>query len=113
MHKCGQSNSCFSEKVMVQDKVCTNWQFTTAGSQAIYTDNISSTITGTGYVKVDSAVGTVSVDFFRTGDTTAFHTLLIPAKGSASFTIFRFNVISITTTSAAHGEFCITVRYSL
>lgn len=46
--------SCCSDKVIVQDKVCSNWQLAAAGTQIIYSNNISQTINGTGYVKYET-----------------------------------------------------------
>ncbi|MGG1639454.1 hypothetical protein BK120_25320 [Paenibacillus sp. FSL A5-0031] len=105
--------SCCSDKVIVQDKVCSNWQLAAAGTQIIYSDNISQTINGTGYVKYETGTAPLTVNFFRTGIVAAIQTIVIPVGGSASFTVARFNTISLTTTAAAQGEFCITVRYSL
>jgi len=105
--------SCCSDKTIVQDKVCTSWQLTAAGTQVIYSDNVSQTISGTGYVKFETGTGTLTVSFFRTGVVAALQTITIPAGGSASFSVTRFNNISITSTAAAQGEFCITVRYAL
>jgi hypothetical protein len=105
--------SCCSEKIIVQDKVCINWALAAAGTQTIYIDNISQVINGTGYITSDTGAGTVTVNFFRTGVVAAIQTIVIPAEGSASFTISRFNSITLTTTAAAQGEFCITVRYNL
>jgi hypothetical protein len=105
--------SCCSDKVVVQDKVCINWALAAAGTQTIYTDNISQSINGTGYVKAETGTGTVTVNFFRTGVVAAIQTIVVPAGGSTSFTVSRFNTISLTTTAAAQGEFCITVRYAL
>lgn len=105
--------SCCSEKITVQDKVCTNWQLAAAGTQIIYSDNISQTISGTGYVNFETGTGTLTVNFFKTGIVAAIETIVIPAGGSGSFTVARFDTISITSTAAAAGEFCITVRYTL
>ncbi|GFZ90664.1 hypothetical protein GCM10008018_41330 [Paenibacillus marchantiophytorum] len=105
--------SCCSEKIIVQDKVCTNWQLVAAGTQTLFTDNISQIITGTGYVKSEIGTGTITVNFLRTGVVAPIQTITIPAGGSSSFSVARFNTISVTTTAAAQGEFCITVRYSL
>ncbi|MGO4185797.1 DUF3992 domain-containing protein [Paenibacillus sp. MCAF9] len=105
--------SCCSEKIIVQDKVCLNWQLAAAGTQTLYTDNISQIITGTGYVSYETGTAPLTVNFFRTGIVAAIQTIVIPVGGSASFTVARFNTISLTTTAAAQGEFCITVRYSL
>lgn len=105
--------SCCTEKIIVQDKVCSNWQLAAAGTQIIYADNISQIISGTGYVKYESGTGALTVNFFRTGVVAAIQTLVIPAGGSASFTVSRFNTISLTSTTTVQGEFCITVRYTL
>jgi len=105
--------SCCSEKIIVQDKVCLNWQLAAAGTQTLYTDNISQIITGTGYVTYETGTGTLTVNFFGTGIVAPIQTIVVPVGGSASFTVARFSSISLTTTAAAQGEFCITVRYSL
>lgn len=110
---CNTPLSCCSDKIIVQDKVCTNWQLTAAGTQIIYSDNISQTISGTGYVTFETGTGTLTVNFFRTGIVAAIETIVIPSGGSGSFTVSRFDNISITSTAEAAGEFCITVRYSL
>ncbi|GAB6988226.1 DUF3992 domain-containing protein [Paenibacillus pini] len=110
---CDTSLSCCSEKIIVQDKVCTNWQLTAAGTQTIYSDNVAQIINGTGYVKYETGIGTLTVNFFRTGVVAAIQTIVIPAGGSTSFTVSRFDTISLTSTAAAQGEFCITVRYSI
>ncbi|RXZ78683.1 DUF3992 domain-containing protein [Paenibacillaceae bacterium] len=113
MSMCSSELSCCTEKVIVQDKVCTNWQLAAAGTQTIYSDNVSQTINGTGYVKFETGTGTLTVNFLRTGVVAPLQTIVIPSGGSASFSVARFNTITITSTAAAQGEFCITVRYSL
>ncbi|AJS58240.1 DUF3992 domain-containing protein [Paenibacillus sp. IHBB 10380] len=110
---CNSALSCCSDKIIVQDKVCTNWQLAAAGTQTIYSDNISQIISGTGYVKFETGTGSLTVNFFKTGIVAAIQTIVIPAGGSSSFTVARFDTISLTATAAAQGEFCITVRYSL
>ncbi|NQX64786.1 DUF3992 domain-containing protein [Paenibacillus alba] len=106
--------SCCSDKITVQDKVCTNFLIAAAGTQVIYSSNISQNINGTGYVNFETGTGTLTVNFFITGVVAAIQTIVIPAGGSASFTISRFNSISLTSTAAAaQGEFCLTVRYNL
>ncbi|GKU79445.1 DUF3992 domain-containing protein [Paenibacillus sp. L3-i20] len=110
---CNTSLSCCTDKITVQDKVCTNWALAAAGTQTIYTDNISQIINGTGYVKYETGTGNLTVNFFRTGVVAAIETIVVPPGGSASFTVARFNTITLTTTAAAQGEFCITVRYNL
>lgn len=109
---CNTSLSCCSDKIAVQDKVCTNWQLTAIGTQIIYSDNISSNINGTGYIKFDTGTGTVTANFSRSGVT--IQTIVIPAGSSVSFSVARFDTISLTSTAVdALGEFCITVRYNL
>ncbi|SDW61610.1 DUF3992 domain-containing protein [Paenibacillus sp. CF384] len=108
---CNSALSCCSDKVMVQDKVCTNWQFTAAGTQTVYTDNLSQIITGTGYVKIESSTGPITVTFIRNAAT--IQTIIVPAGSSTSFTVGRFDTINLTATAAAQGEFCITIRYNL
>ncbi|WP_256757427.1 DUF3992 domain-containing protein [Cohnella sp. WQ 127256] len=111
---CDTALSCCSDKNIMQDKVCTNWLIATIGTQTIFSDNIAQTINATGYVKFETGTGTVTVNFFKTGIVAAIKTIVIPAGGSSSFTVSRFNTISLTSTAAAaQGEFCITVRYSI
>lgn len=110
---CDTALSCCTDKIFVQDKVCTNWLFTAADTQTIYSDNISSIISATGYVKYETGVGVMTVNFFKIGIVAAIQTLVIPVGGSATFTVARFDSISFTSAGAAQGEFCITVRYSL
>lgn len=105
--------SCCSEKIVVQDKVCTNFLLPAAGTQVIYTDNISQTISGTGYVTYETGTGTLTLNFFKIGIVAPIQTVTVPVGGSATFTVRRFDNISLTSTGAAQGEFCITVRYSL
>ncbi|ANY69099.1 hypothetical protein BBD42_23400 [Paenibacillus sp. BIHB 4019] len=107
------SLSCCTDKIVVQDKVCINWQLAAAGTQVIYSDNISQIISGTGYVKYETGTGTLTVNFFAAGVVAPIETIVIPVGGSASFTVARFQSISITSTAAVQGEFCITVRYNL
>lgn len=112
---CDTALSCCTDKVFVQDKVCTNWLFTAVDTQTIYSDNISSIISGTGYVKFETgtAATVLTVNFFKIGIVAPIQTLVIPVGGSATFTVARFDSISFTSGGAAQGEFCITVRYSL
>ncbi|CAH1195347.1 hypothetical protein PAECIP111893_00675 [Paenibacillus plantiphilus] len=110
---CNSTLSCCSDKIVVQDKVCTNWQLAAAGTQIIYTDNMSQIISGTGYIKYETGTGSLTVNFLITGVVAPIQTIVIPAGGSSSFTVARFNTISIVSTAAAQGEFCITVRYNL
>jgi len=110
---CNTQLSCCSDKIFVQDKVCTNWQLAAAGTQVIYSDNISQIISGTGYVKNEIGADDITVEFIRQGVAAPLQTIVVPPGGSASFSVARFNTISITATEAAQGEFCITVRYSL
>jgi len=107
------SLSCCSDKVSVQDKVCINWQLAAGATQTIYADNISQIITGTGYIKLETGTGPLTVNFLVTGSVTPVQTITVPTGGSASFSAARFNTISITSAAATQGEFCITVRYFL
>lgn len=110
---CDTTLSCCTDKISVQDKVCTNWQLAATGTQTIYTDNISQIINGSGYVKFETGTGNLTVNFFTVGVVAAIQTIVIPAGGSAAFTASRFSSITLTSTAAAQGEFCITVRYTL
>lgn len=103
--------SCCPDKTIVQDKVCTNFQLTAAGTQIIYVDNIAQIISGTGYVSNEIGTASITVNFLN--NAVVVNTLVIPAGGSASFTIRRFDTISVVATTATQGEFCITVRYNL
>ncbi len=38
------SLSCCSNKTLVQDQVCTDWSITGAGTQIVYTNNITQSI---------------------------------------------------------------------
>ena len=44
------SLSCCSNKTLVQDQVCTDWSITGAGTQIVYTNNITQEVYGSGYV---------------------------------------------------------------
>lgn len=107
------AHNCCSDQLFVQDKVCTNWRLAAAGSQIIYTDNISPVIYGTGYIKLDPGSANVIATFSKTGIHKPIQTLIIYPGGSTSFSVARFDTISLTSTTTAQGEFCITVRYSL
>ncbi|MNQ78856.1 hypothetical protein D3C85_937780 [compost metagenome] len=106
------SLTCCSEKTYVQDKVCTNWLLAAAGTATVYTDNMATLISGTGYVKNETGTAAITVAFLRSA-VPVMTAITVPAGGSASFTVGRFDTIAITTTAAATGEFCITVRYSM
>ncbi|QGR00284.1 DUF3992 domain-containing protein [Paenibacillus psychroresistens] len=105
------SLSCCSDKTIVQDKVCTNWVVPAAGTQIIYSDNISQIISGTGYVKFEVGTGPLTITFSQNAGTV--QTITILAGSSYTFTISRFDTITLGSTADAEGEFCITVRYSL
>ncbi|MDR6552881.1 S-Ena type endospore appendage [Paenibacillus qinlingensis] len=112
---CSCSNtalSCCSDKTYVQDKVCTNWLMTAAGTTIVYTDNMATLISGTGYIKNETGTAAITVAFLRSA-APVMTAITVPAGGSSSFTVGRFDTITITTTAAATGEFCITVRYSM
>ncbi|MCY9656659.1 DUF3992 domain-containing protein [Paenibacillus chondroitinus] len=95
---CDTTLSCCTDKVFVQDIVCTNWLFTAAGTQTIYSDNISTIISGTGYVKYETGVGALTVNFFKVGIVAAIQTLAIPVGGSATFTVPLLTTITFTYT---------------
>ncbi len=58
------SLSCCSNKTLVQDQVCTDWSITGAGTQIVYTNNITQEVYGSGYVKYDVGANPITVDFF-------------------------------------------------
>ncbi|CAH1205201.1 hypothetical protein PAECIP111891_02706 [Paenibacillus allorhizoplanae] len=112
MCSCNSALCCCSEKTYVQDKVCTNWLMTTAGTTTVYTDNMATLISGTGYVKNETGTADITVAFLRSA-APVITAITVQPGGSTSFTVGRFDTITITTTAAATGEFCITVRYSM
>ena len=57
------SLSCCSNKTLVQDQVCTDWSITGAGTQIVYTNNITQEVYGSGYVKYDVGANPITVDF--------------------------------------------------
>ncbi len=102
------------KKTIVQDKVCIDW--TAAATAAIiYADNISQDIYASGYLKVDTGTGPVTIVFYSGGVTgTAVETIVVATGSSASFTVRRFDTVTILGTAAAEtGEFCMTIRYTL
>lgn len=103
--------SCCTDKTFVQDKVCTTWVIPAASTQTIYSDNIAQTISGSGYVKLETGTGPLTLTFLL--NTVIVQTIIIPTSGSTTFSISRFDTITLTTTGVSQGEFCITVRYNL
>ena len=72
------------DKTIVQDKVCIDW--TAAATAAIiYADNISQDIYASGYLKVDTGTGPVTIVFYSGGVTgTAVETIVVATGSSAS-----------------------------
>lgn len=95
----------------MQDKVCTNWAVPAAGTQIIYSDNISQMISASGYIKLETGAGPLTATFSLNAATVQLIT--IQTGSSSSFTISRFDTITLASTAATQGEFCITVRYNL
>ncbi|EEL02075.1 hypothetical protein bcere0013_7510 [Bacillus cereus BDRD-ST26] len=94
--------------------MCIDW--TAAATAAIiYADNISQDIYASGYLKVDTGTGPVTIVFYSGGVTgTAVETIVVATGSSASFTVRRFDTVTILGTAAAEtGEFCMTIRYTL
>ncbi|NOU68319.1 DUF3992 domain-containing protein [Paenibacillus sp. LMG 31461] len=112
MCSCNTALCCCSEKTYVQDKVCTNWLTAAAGTTTVYTDNLATLISGTGYIKNETGTGNITVNFLRSA-APVMTAIIVAPGGSTSFTVGRFDTITILTTAAASGEFCITVRYSM
>lgn len=75
---------CKWTKTIVQDKVCIDW--TAAATAAIiYADNISQDIYASGYLKVDTGTGPVTIVFYSGGVTgTAVETIVVATGSSAS-----------------------------
>ncbi|EEL52014.1 MULTISPECIES: DUF3992 domain-containing protein [Bacillus cereus group] len=119
MGNCGTNLSCCAnaQKTIVQDKVCIDWTITTiaAPGQIIYADNISQDIYASGYLKVETGTGPVTITFYSGGTGgTAVETIIVASGSSASFTVRRFDTVAILgTTLGETGEFCMTIRYSL
>ncbi|MDX5921130.1 MULTISPECIES: S-Ena type endospore appendage [Bacillus cereus group] len=107
MGNCSTNLSCCAngQKTIVQDKVCIDW--TAAATAAI--------IYASGYLKVDTGTGPVTIVFYSGGVTgTAVETIVVATGSSASFTVRRFDTVTILGTAAAEtGEFCMTIRYTL
>ncbi|PEL06748.1 DUF3992 domain-containing protein [Bacillus sp. AFS017336] len=106
--------SCCSTKNIFQDKVCITWQVNTTGVITIYTNNIASIVSATGYVKNDTGTDIIVVNFLRGG--TVIDTLNVPPQSSVGFSEKLFDEIQVDTTGlpgSVEGEFCITVRYSM
>ncbi|EMA6344165.1 DUF3992 domain-containing protein [Bacillus cytotoxicus] len=103
-----------SQKNIVQDKVCINWT-ATAAPAIIYADNIAQDIYASGYLKVDTGTGPVTLVFYSGGiGGTAVETITVATGSGASFTVRRFDTVTILGTAAAEtGEFCMTIRYTL
>ncbi|CAM4035913.1 hypothetical protein BAQ48_01305 [Bacillus luti] len=116
MGNCSTNLSCCAngQKTIVQDKVCIDW--TAAVTAAIiYADNISQDIYASGYLKVDTGTGPVTINFYSGGTGgTIVETITVASGSSASFTVRRFDTVTIIGTAAAEtGEFCMTIRYTL
>ncbi|EJQ54250.1 MULTISPECIES: DUF3992 domain-containing protein [Bacillus] len=107
------SLSCCSNKTLVQDQVCTDWSITGAGTQIVYTNNLTQEIYGSGYVKYDTGANPITVDFLV--GATVVDTITVQPQSSGTFTVRHFTTVRITTTGTTvnQGEFCITVRYSI
>lgn len=116
MGNCSTNLSCCasSQKTIVQDKVCIDWT-ASAAAEVIYADNISQDIYASGYLKVDTGTGPVTLVFYSGGIAgTALETIVVATGSSASFTVRRFDTVTILGTAAAEtGEFCMTIRYTL
>ncbi|QWG32161.1 DUF3992 domain-containing protein [Bacillus mycoides] len=114
MGNCSTNLSCCanSQKTIVQDKVCIDWT-AAAAAEVIYADNIAQDIYASGYLKV--ATGPVTIVFYSGGIAgTAVETIVVASGSSASFTVRRFDTVTILGTAAAEtGEFCMTIRYAL
>ncbi|PGY09028.1 DUF3992 domain-containing protein [Bacillus cereus] len=115
MGNCSTNLSCCanSQKTIVQDKVCIDW--TAAAAEVIYADNIAQDIYASGYLKVATGTGPVTIVFYSGGIAgTAVETIVVASGSSASFTVRRFDTVTILGTAAAEtGEFCMTIRYAL
>ena len=107
------SLSCCTDKVFVQDQVCSTWSVTGAGTTIIYANNIAQDIYASGYIKYETGVNSITVDFLN--GATVVDSITIPPQSSSAFTERGFNQIRVTTTGAGlhQGEICITTRYSL
>lgn len=107
------SLSCCSNKTLVQDQVCTDWSITGAGTQIVYTNNITQEVYGSGYVKYDVGANPITVDFLV--GATVVDTITVQPQSSGTFTVRYFTTVRITTTGTTvnQGEFCITVRYPI
>ncbi|HHK5564573.1 TPA: DUF3992 domain-containing protein [Bacillus thuringiensis] len=107
------SLSCCSNKTLVQDQVCTDWSITGAGTQIVYTNNITQEVYGSGYVKYDVGANPITVDFLV--GATVVDTIIVQPQSSGTFTVRYFTTVRITTTGTTvnQGEFCITVRYPI
>ncbi|MBJ7985995.1 DUF3992 domain-containing protein [Bacillus cereus] len=114
MGNCSTNLSCCanSQKTIVQDKVCIDWT-AAAAAEVIYADNIAQDIYASGYLKVGT--GPVTIVFYSGGIAgTAVETIVVASGSSASFTVRRFDTVTILGTAAAEtGEFCMTIRYAL
>ncbi|KFL81362.1 hypothetical protein DJ51_1865 [Bacillus cereus] len=64
---------------------------------------------------MDTGTGPVTIVFYSGGVTgTAVETIVVATGSSASFTVRRFDTVTILGTAAAEtGEFCMTIRYTL
>ncbi|BBI31923.1 DUF3992 domain-containing protein [Cohnella abietis] len=108
---CTSTLSCCGNKTIVQDKVCINWAVVAGGTPTVYSDNISQIISASGYVKLETGAGPLTVTFLENAATVK--TITIPTGGSSTFTISKFDTITLSSAADTQGEFCITVRYTL
>lgn len=101
------SLSCCSNKTLVQDQVCTDWSITGAGTQIVYTNNITQEVYGSGYVKYDVGANPITVDFLV--GATVIDTITVQPQSSGTFTVRYFTTVRITTTGTTvnQGEFFI------
>ena len=88
------SLSCCSNKTLVQDQVCTDWSITGAGTQIVYTNNITQEIYGSGYVKYDIGANPITVDFLV--GATVVDTITVQPQSSGTFTVRYFTTVRIT-----------------
>ena len=74
--------------------------------EIIYADNISQDIYASGYLKVDTGTGPVTLVFYSGGIAgTALETLVVATGSSASFTVRRFDTVTILGTAQKQENF--------
>lgn len=114
--------SCCEEKEFITDKLCCD--FTVTGTtqetaNTIFTGDpsISCNLVASGSIK-NCGTDILGVEFVRgvsatTGlGGTVVRTIIIPAGGCATFTVSRFDVIRVaSTTVPSTGELCIVQRF--